>query len=50
MADEVKKFCQGTAKMTQYKFMKQDNTLNKIIEVEELNQEPKKRYKVNSVI
>ena len=26
MADEVKKFCRGEAKMTNYTFMKQDNT------------------------
>jgi site-specific DNA-cytosine methylase len=50
MADEVKKFCEGTLKMTSYKFMKQDNTVQKIIETEDLNKEPKKLYKVHSVI
>jgi len=50
MADEVKKFCQGEAKMTHYKFMKQDNTVQKIIEADELHKEPKKNYKVNSII
>jgi hypothetical protein len=50
MADEVKKFCQGELKMTPYKFMKQDNTVQKIIEAEELHKEVKKSYKVNSII
>jgi site-specific DNA-cytosine methylase len=50
MADEVRKFCEGELKMTQYKFMKQDNTNQKIIAVEELNLSEKKSYKVNSVI
>lgn len=50
MADEVRKFCEGELKMTQYKYMKQDNTIQKVIEAEELSKEPKKKYKVNSVI
>lgn len=50
MADEVRKFCEGELKMTQYKFMKQDNTSQKIIAVEELNSAEKKSYKVNSII
>jgi hypothetical protein len=36
--------------MTPYKFMKQDNTVQKIIEAEELHKEVKKSYKVNSII
>ncbi len=50
MADEVKKFCEGEAKMTSYSFLKQDNTNQRIIETEELNQVPKTKFKVNSVI
>jgi site-specific DNA-cytosine methylase len=50
MADEVLKFCRGEAKMTAYKFLKQDNTNHKIIASEELNSVPKKKYKVNSII
>lgn len=50
MADEVKKFINGELKMTQYKFMKQDNTTQKVIEGEELHKEVKKIYKVNSII
>jgi site-specific DNA-cytosine methylase len=50
MADEVKKFCQGELKMTPYKFMKQDNTVQKVIEADELHKEAKKNYKVNSII
>jgi site-specific DNA-cytosine methylase len=49
MADEVKKFCQGELKMTPYKFMKQDNTTQKIIEVEDIHKTTKK-YKTVSVI
>ncbi len=49
MADEVKKFCQGELKMTPYKFMKQDNTTQKIIHVENnINEKPK--YKTNAII
>ena len=47
MADEVKKFCRGEAKMTNYTFMKQDNTNQKILTVEELGAKPKKKYKVS---
>lgn len=50
MADEVKKFCIGEAKMTNYSFLKQDNTNQRIIEAEEINQIPKTKFKVNSVI
>jgi hypothetical protein len=50
MADEVLKFCRGEAKMTAYKFLKQDNTNHKIIASEDLNSVPKKKYKVNSII
>ena len=50
MADEVKKFCMGEAKMTNYSFLKQDNTNQRIIEAEEINQIPKTKFKVNSVI
>lgn len=50
MADEVKKFINGQLKMTPYKFMKQDNTVQKIIETEEFHKETKKNYKVNSII
>ena len=48
MADEVKKFCRGEAKMTNFTFMKQDNTNHKILVTEELGAKPKKKYKVNS--
>jgi len=48
MADEVKKFCRGEAKMTNFSFMKQDNTKQKILVTEELGAKPKKKYKVNS--
>ena len=48
MAVEVKKFCEGNAKMTNYTFMKQDNTNQKILVTEELGAVPKKKYKVNS--
>ena len=48
MATEVKKFCEGNAKMTNYTFMKQDNTKQKVLVTEELGAEPKKKYKVNS--
>ncbi len=48
MAVEVKKFCEGKAKMTNYTFMKQDNTNQKILVTEELGAVPKKKYKVNS--
>lgn len=47
MADEVKKFCRGESKMTNYTFMKQDNTNQKILTVEELGAKPKKKYKVS---
>ena len=50
MADEVKKFCNGEAKMTNYTFLKQDNTNHKIIESVEIGSEPKKKYKVKSII
>lgn len=50
MADEVKKFCLGELKMTSYKFMKQDNTTQKLIETEELNSTPVKKYKTVSII
>jgi site-specific DNA-cytosine methylase len=50
MADEVKKFCEGALTMTPYKFMKQDNTTQKIVETEELNKEEKKQYRVSNVI
>jgi hypothetical protein len=36
--------------MTPYKFMKQDNTVQKVIEADELHKEAKKNYKVNSII
>ena len=50
MADEVKKFCNGEAKMTNYTFLKQDNTNHKIIESVEIGSEPKNKYKVKSII
>lgn len=50
MADEVGKFCNGLLKMTPYKFMKQDNTAQRIIETHELNKTTKKNYKVNNII
>ena len=50
MADEVKKFCNGEAKMTNYTFLKQDNTNHKIIDSTEIGAEPKKKYKVTSII
>ena len=48
MAVEVKKFCEGKAKMTNFTFMKQDNTSQKILVTEELGAIPKKKYKVKS--
>ena len=48
MADEVKKFCRGESKMTNFSFMKQDNTKQKILVTEELGTKPKKKYKVGS--
>ena len=48
MAVEVKKFCEGNATMTNYTFMKQDNTAQKVLVAEELGAIPKKKYKVNS--
>ena len=48
VADEVKKFCRGEAKMTNYTFMRQDNTNQKILTAEELGAKPKKKYKVSS--
>ena len=50
MANEVKKFCNGEAKMTNFTFMKQDNTNHKIIDSVEIGAEPKKKYKVKSII
>jgi len=50
MANEVKKFCEGNAKMTNYTFLKQDNTNQKVIASEELGAKPKKKYKVKSII
>lgn len=50
MADEVKKFCLGNAKMTNYSFMKQDNTKQKIIYTEDYNTASKKKYKLQRVI
>lgn len=49
-ADEVKLFCEGKANMTSYKYLKQDNTVQKVIEAEDINQQPKKEYKVNKII
>jgi len=50
MADEVKNFCLGNAKMTNFSFMKQDNTKQKIIYSEEYNSIPKKKYKAQKII
>ncbi len=50
MADEVRKFCEGNAVMTNYKFMKQDNMTQKIVLAEDINTVPKKEYTVKSVI
>jgi site-specific DNA-cytosine methylase len=49
MADEVKLFCEGKARMTQYKYMKQDNTTQKVISTEDLIT-IKKTYKTQNVI
>lgn len=50
MADEVKKFCLGKAKMTNYSFMKQDNTKQQIIHTEEHGSKNNKKYKIQKII
>jgi len=50
MANEVKKFCEGKSKMTNYTFLKQDNTKQKIVYTEIADFKPKKKYKTKKII
>lgn len=50
MADEVKKFCKGEAKMSNYTYLKQDNMSQKIIEYDTYGSTPQRKYKTKNVI